>query len=107
MEQLWITPPGEARKKFEYNIHTIMGILSKLAAVLTTTPLQEVHFIGQTYGAPCFNFYGNPDGEPYNVEELYSSLRREIFEAINLAADTVRYKLIDVQKTILDVAPPN
>jgi hypothetical protein len=108
MEQLWITAPGNARKKFEDNIHSIMKILSKLAAILTTTPLQDVLFIGQTYAAPCFNFYGNPNGEPYSVKELYSSLQMEISDAINLAVDTVvRDKLAEVQRDIEDVAPPS
>ena len=108
MEQLWITAPGDARGKFVKNIHSIMGILADLAGVLTTTPLQEVLFIGQTYAAPCFDFYGNPNGEPYSIEELYSGLKKEISDAIALAVDTdVRNKLVGVQKAIENVAPPN
>lgn len=108
MEQQWITPPGDARKKFLSNIHSIMGTLSKLAAILTSTPLQEVYFIGQIYAAPCFNFYGNPNGEPYSVKDLYSNLKTEISDAINLAKDPdVKTKLVDVQKTIEGISPPN
>jgi len=108
MEQLWITAPGNAREKFEQNISSIMRILTTLADILMTTPLQEVHFIGQTYAAPCFNFYGNPNGEPYSVKELYANLQTEISDAINLAVDTVvRDKLARVQKNIEGIAPPS
>ena len=108
MEQLWITAPGNAREKFANNIRSIMRILSDLAAILTTTPLQEVLFIRQTYAAPCFNFYGNPNGGPYSIKELYSGLQKEISDAIDLAVDTVvRDKLAGVQKAIENVAPPN
>jgi len=108
MEQLWITAPESARGKFVDNIRNLMKTLSTLAAVLTTTPLQDVLFIGQTYAAPCFNFYGNPNGEPYSNKELYSSLQMEISDAINLAVDTVvRDKLAEVQRDIEDHAPPS
>ena len=90
------------------NIHSIMGILADLAGILTTTLLQEVLFIGQTYAAPCFEFYGNLNGEPYSIKELYSGLQKEISNAIGLAVDTiVREKLVGVQKDIEGVAPPN
>jgi len=108
MEQLWITAPGNSRENFTDNIHYLKKTLSKLAAILTTTPLQDVLFIGQTYAAPCFNFYGNPNGEPYSNKELYSSLQMEISDAINLAVDTVvRDKLAEVQRDIEDHAPPS
>ena len=88
-----------------------MSTLTDLAKILTNIPLQEVYFIGQVYAAPCFNFYGDASGEPYNLDDLYSNLKMEISAAM-LEADSegetdVQAKLEKVKEAINNVAPPS